>query len=247
MAKLEDIPRVPSNLLFMNADFTSGVMKGQELVKTLRKMDMPLKGAFLDFGCGWGRATYGLLLDDFDGHYLGIDIQEEHIAWLSENITPAYPNFEFQISSSRNDFYRKVGADEKLDIAARTKGTKFENIFLGSVFTHMWEDDIHHYLQSLSSVLADDGVMIFTCFLMDPASSDYAERKGGKFKMSHVHDKNCRYESANDPLFAISYSHDFWHEALSQAGLSPIGIRYGAWSGRPGAGGQDWIAVKRKS
>ena len=111
----------------------------------------------------------------------------------------------------------------------------------------MWEDDIHHYLHSLSSVLADDGVMIFTCFLMDPASSDYAARKGGKFRMPHIHDKNCRYESANDPLFAISYSHDFWHDALSQAGLSPIGIRYGAWSGRPGAGGQDWIALKRKS
>ena len=101
MAKLEDIPRIPSNLLFMNADFTSGVMKGQELVQTLRKMDMPLKGAFLDFGCGWGRTTYGLLLDDFDGHYLGIDIQEEHIAWLSENITPAFPNFEFQISNPK--------------------------------------------------------------------------------------------------------------------------------------------------
>jgi cyclopropane fatty-acyl-phospholipid synthase-like methyltransferase len=242
---IDTLPAVPQNLIFMDKDFGSGVTYGQKIARDLKKLGAPMTGNFLDFGCGWGRLAYGLLTNDFEGEYVGIDILENRVEWLSENISPHFPRYRFLHSPSKNDRYRKNGEDRQIHIKDMVGDTTFQNVCMTSVFTHMWANDFQHYLSSVAEVLADDGVFVFTCFALDPFSKHYIEKAGGSFTMRHRHDENCRYESTDDPLFAISYEYDLIVAMMQKAGLALVSLTTGKWSGRPAVEFQDWIVAKK--
>lgn len=245
MPKFEELPPVPQSLVFMDKDYRGGVIYGLKMVGDLKKLGVPLSGNFLDFGCGWGRLTYSLLVENFAGNYVGIDIMENRVKWLSENITPRYPNYQFIQSDAKNDRYRKDGTDTKFDIKDAVGDMQFDAAFMGSVFTHMYADDIKHYLSQVASVMKPDGIFVFTCFLLDRFADAACSEKAGQYTMPHKLDDTCRFESTDDPLFAIAHTQDSLMSMVDQAGLAPISITYGRWSGRPAIGFQDWIAVKR--
>lgn len=239
------LPQVPKSLIFMDTDFKSGVQLGTKMVGRMKSLGMSLEGRFLDFGCGWGRVAYGLSESGFGGEYDGVDILQNRIEWLRANVTPQSENMRFHLSDSSNARYKKEGSPEKFKLNRVTLDRRYENIFLGSVFTHMWQDDIDHYMSELSDVLTDDGTLVFTCFMIDPPAQQFLSKGRGKFRMPIVHNEVCRYESEDDPLYAISYSRDYFEGLLDRNGLTVIGIMHGTWSGRPGLAGHDWVAVRK--
>ncbi len=232
----------------MDKDFETGVNAGAGMVRRLKSLGADVStGNFLDFGCGWGRLAYGLLKNDFKGQYVGIDIVVRRLAWLKNNLTPSFPNFRFIQSVSKNERYRAHGEDKKLVVKKVVGDTKFDTVFMGSIFTHMWTDDIEHYLKSISDVLSDNGTFIFTWFSVDQFSRDYLSGKDSKYSMKFKHSEGCYYSSEEQPLLAVGYDRDFMDKMIADAGLVPVSIHYGVWSGRPGNGFQDWYVVRRRN
>jgi SAM-dependent methyltransferase len=105
----------------------------------------------LDVGCGTGQLTEamaGYLAPE--GLYVGTDIAPEAIAFCRAKF--ALPNFRFVQSKMRS-----LPIDEET----------FDFIYLGSVFTHLYPDDIRELLRDLKRLLGPSGTIIADAFLGD--------------------------------------------------------------------------------
>lgn len=103
----------------------------------------------LDVGCGTGQLTAPL--EEFlspHGLYHGTDLAEEAVAFCRQKFFR--PNFSF----SQNSMTR-----------VPLRGLTFDCIYLGSVFTHMYPDEIAALLTDLRRLLAEDGQILADLFL----------------------------------------------------------------------------------
>ena len=112
--------------------------------QTLIDLGMTEHVRLLDVGCGTGQLAEAL--QDFiadDGMYFGTDISAAAVAFCRKKFLR--PNFLF-----RKNEMTAVDADHHL----------FDIIFLGSVFTHMYPDEIRAMLIDLRRSLASGGLIV---------------------------------------------------------------------------------------
>lgn len=117
--------------------------------QTLLDLGMTEHVRLLDVGCGTGQLAEAL--QDFladDGLYFGTDISEEAVAFCRKKFRR--PNFLFK----KNEM-TAVDAGER----------QFDIIFLGSVFTHMYPDEIGAMLIDLRRWLAPGGQIVADAFV----------------------------------------------------------------------------------
>jgi ubiquinone/menaquinone biosynthesis C-methylase UbiE len=107
------------------------------------------EGRVLDVGCGTGALT--ATLEEFlgpEGLYYGTDIAEEAVAFCRRRFTR--PNFVF----ARNELTR-------LPI----EGIHFDFIYFGSVFTHVYPEEIRALLVEVKRLLDPQGRIIADLFV----------------------------------------------------------------------------------
>lgn len=120
-------------------------------------------------------------------------------------------------------------------------------VILWSVFTHMFEHDIAHYLREFRRVLRPNGRIFFSCFIVDAsilkavgetAPTPYALR------FATPHGEGCWINDPIHPAGAVAYDEAALHRMTAAGGLRVAKILYGNWSGRrSGQDRQDGIVL----
>ena len=108
-----------------------------------------------DFGCGCGRVARQMIQQRKPPReYLGIDIHRGMIDWCRNNLTPRAPGFRFEHFDAYNIGFNPNGARTPLRFPAETGRYTLVNAW--SVFTHILEPDVSHYLAEVRRVMAAD-------------------------------------------------------------------------------------------
>lgn len=207
---------------------------GEEFLKYFINLgNLKPTDSVLDVGCGIGRmavALTGYLTDE--GSYEGFDVLSEGIDWASKNITPRFPNFNFNFVDNYNKTYNPNGNLKASEFKFPYEKNSFDFIFLTSVFTHMLPEDIENYMSEISRVMKADGTCLMTFFLLNEESQDYIQKKLSRFAFQFERDR-YRINDDNSPEDAVAYDEDFVQELCKKHDLSVVEpISYGSWSGR---------------
>ncbi|MEM7429095.1 MAG: hypothetical protein AAF441_23655 [Pseudomonadota bacterium] len=112
-----------------------------------------------------------------------------------------------------------------------------------SVFTHMFEHDVVHYLDEIAGLMTEGSKLIFTAFCHDRDVLAQIVEGKALYSMGHVLSGTCRTERPDNPLFAISYDRHWLERQLTERGLV-FEFHRGAWTGLGGKMGQDWFVAR---
>jgi len=141
-------PFPPAKLMFDTTGLTDKkdfASHGVDILRAITKMSpvpLPEVDTLLDFGVGVGRLAR--MFKGFNGRYVGIDIDEKNVAWLSK----AMPEFEATHSVPR--------------VPLLLRDATFDAVISVSVFTHMTRPDHLFYLDELRRVAKRGAYVLLT-------------------------------------------------------------------------------------
>jgi SAM-dependent methyltransferase len=204
----------------------------------------------LEIGCGVGRDAIPLIkLLGPDGSYVGVDIIERSISWCRDNIAERYRNATFAHLDVASPFYNPSGRLSGLEVRLPGQDGQFDRIILQSVFTHMFRDEIVHYLSEFRRLLRDDGVVFATFFVADKDSRRLAVESGAELRFERRRGRGCRIADPKNPEGAVGYTSKALGRMLKRGGMvleQPIHL--GFWSGRRETpDGQDVAILKKRA
>jgi SAM-dependent methyltransferase len=169
------------------------------------------------------------------GKYIGIDVTRDSIVWLQKNITPHHPNFTFHHFDAKHELYNPLGSKTSFDFRFPVEDQSVDRIAVGSVFTHLFEDEVVHYMKEIKRVLKPDGLAYATFFLYaDDAITASRKKSATSFNLrfEHPYGDGCFVNDATYKTGAVAYTHDAILRMMNKANLKlskPL-IR-GYWSG----------------
>ena len=202
----------------------------------------------LEIGCGVGRDAIGLSrVLSSDGRYLGIDIIRPSIEWCQQHITTAFPNFEFRYLDIKSQIHNPGGQLEVREVALPVDANSVDRIILQSVFTHMFEEDIVHYLRQFRRALRPDGRVFASWFVLDDESLEMAQSvPDGPLTFRFEYGDGCLINDERYPEGAVGFRPVAFDRILRRGGFElDQPVHRGFWCGREGVSdGQD-IAVLR--
>ena len=202
----------------------------------------------LEIGCGVGRDAIGLsrILGP-EGHYLGIDIIRPSIEWCQENITAKFANFEFRYLDINSQIHNPGGSLQVRQVTLPVETASVDRIILQSVFTHMFEEDIVHYLHEFRRALRPNGRVFSSWFVLDNESLQMAQSDpDGPLTFRFEYGDGCLINDEQYPEGAVGFRPASFERILRRGGFElDQPIHRGFWCGREGVSdGQD-IAVLR--
>ena len=202
----------------------------------------------LDIGCGTGRMAIPLLqYINSTGGYVGFDISQKAINWCRKNITLKNPGFRFLYADICNKEYNPRGRISADEYVFPCDDESIDFVFATSVFTHMREQEVRHYLSEIWRVIKPSGRAWLNFFIVDE-TTDELTTSGRSSLNFNVNLGDCYTIDAHTPERAIAYSEPQILNLLKETQLvlsSPV--FYGSWSGRPGMlESQDVILVKKE-
>jgi SAM-dependent methyltransferase len=246
-----DIPVPLVNLTGGGPD-NFGIISSMHISNLRRFIGIEPDDRFLEIGCGIGRDAIPLTkILSSEGSYMGIDIIRPSIDFCVSNITRAYPNFSFVHFDVQDQLHNNAGTGEMVEFTIPSPDAFFDKAIAWSVFTHMWEKDIRHYLGELYRVLKSGGLAYLTCFVLTPEVVAKArETNLTKFDLRFEHqiEDGCYVNDPIHPLGAIGYSPERLRAMVIDSGLEFSGdMLLGAWSGYHASphDGQDVLVLRR--
>ncbi len=218
-------PRVPSRAktFIGGGDF---VAVGEDFFKTLKRHGLKSSDYVLDVGCGQGRMARPLVDYLTDGHYIGMDIAAEGIAWC-ENQYADVLHFDFIHMDVFNSRYNKEGSQQAADHVFPLANNSQDLTFLTSVFTHMLAADVENYLMEIARMLKPGGKCLVTWYLLDDVSR---KAKSGALDFQYVFDDVSRTTVKSTPEAAMAFDIDFVKALYAKAGLEIDMIEHGHWA-----------------
>jgi SAM-dependent methyltransferase len=199
----------------------------------------------LDIGAGTGRIARPLTTVLKNGTYHGLEIVEESVRWCQVAYR-RYPHFDFQHANIRNSVYNPDGTVSAADYRFPFPERSITFAILTSVFTHMLPDEVENYLGELARVLAPEGRVFATFFLLNDQSRDNIRRGVCAMAFRHRADRSW-HESASALEAAVAYDEAEVMAMCDRAGLRVSRVYHGSWSGgTPGVDWQDIVILHRK-
>jgi ubiquinone/menaquinone biosynthesis C-methylase UbiE len=201
----------------------------------------------LEIGCGVGRDAIQLArLVKPPGSYTGIDIIRPSIEWCQQNITTRYPHFRFVHLDIRSQIHNPGGALNVSDVSLPVLDSSIDRVILQSVFTHMFEADIVHYMREFHRSLRAGGKVFASFFLVDEESLKLAKATKQPLTFQHYFRNGCLINDAQYPEGAVGYTEAAFSRMLRHGGFElDQPVHRGFWCGRQGVvDGQD-IAILR--
>jgi len=210
----------------------------------------------LEIGCGIGRDAIPLTeVLESDAHYLGIDIIRDSIEWCSENIGRRYSNFLFVHYDVHDQLHNPSGEIATTDITFPLANDSVDRIIVRSVFTHMFEDGITHYLREFHRVLKPNGLALVSFFLVDESMLDHirsneVELAGIGLRFPIEYADGCYINDQQVPAGAVAFDLAAVDRMLDASGLELAQpVHHGSWSGlHPETNdGQDMVILQRST
>lgn len=176
----------------------------------------------VDIGVGCGRYAHHLRDYDFKGErfagqYIGIDIDDEMLAWCREHFDAERFNFiksthssaTYRNESGQKAYYSIPLADESRDL-----------VFSTSLYTHLLEEELHNYSAEAFRILRSGRCMAMYVFCLDFPPPTYMTRHtfGHRIGAAAV-------ESLANPEAAVAYESDFLIEMCRRIGFSEVSIK----------------------
>ncbi len=144
--------------------------------------------SILDVGCGCGRLAYHLVDYIKAGHYYGFDIDQKCINWATEVISDYNSSFHFDRVDICNQRYNPDGKIDSSKFIFPYEDNCFDVIILTSVFTHLKDKDMEHYLAEVARVLKKGGRCLITYFLFnDHSGASFEARRDITFDFNFGH------------------------------------------------------------
>lgn len=166
-----------------------------------------------DFGCGCGRVARQLILQSpRPERYVGIDVHRGMIEWASRNLSPIAPSFEFHHHDVYSGFFNpRDGLPETAPFPVEDRSSTLVNAL--SVFTHLTERQTVFYLNETSRIVAPDGVVSASFFLLDKK----------QFPMM-MESNNALYLSYEQPSSAVLHDRDWICHLATECGLTIVRV-----------------------
>ena|SRR5215472_4454873 len=192
----------------------------------------------LEIGCGIGRDAIPLtkvLSAGAGGVYTGTDLVKASIDWCNANIRERHPHFFFHHLDIEDEIYNPSGTLRNRDVALPFVSASVDRIIAQSVFTHMLQEDVEHYLAEFRRVLRPGGRVFTTTFIYDDAILEKARALNVtqyNLRFDHVVSDCCRVNDLERPTVAVACTLDALDQMVRRAGLSHFHppLR-GHWSG----------------
>lgn len=224
----------PTRLMF---DGSRSIMEfkknGEDFLNYLKEIcDLKPDAQVLDVGCGIGRKTIPLTkyLNE-NGRYEGFDITGIGIEWCKKNITPKYPNFNFNRVDVYNKYYNPTAEILAEEFKFPYPDETFDLVFLGSVFTHMMPEEVDNYLSEISRTLKPNGKSFISFFLSNEEILQLMESRKSDIDFKYEMD-NYRTTNLRIPEDVVCYDESFIRKLYQKNGFKVIEpIYYGSWSG----------------
>ena len=177
----------------------------------------------VEIGCGIGRDAipFTQILDQ-KGSYLGTDVIRPSIEWCTENISRKHSNFEFVWHDIYDDLHNPDGAYTAQDIVLPREDKSVDLIVLQSVFTHMFDEEIKHYLEEFERVLRPGGVVWASVFIVDEAIRKHiSELAPTQYALSFRHPlgNGCYINNTDSKRGAVAFTRDRLDELVEGSGL----------------------------
>jgi len=199
--------------------------------------------AVLDIGCGPGRMAIGIgERFGYTNPYLGFEIKKADIDFCTAEITSRFSNFQFRHLDIRNGHYNPAGAIDPADARFPAQDGAFDFAFATSVFTHMFTEEMTHYVREARRCLRAGGTFVATYFAFDAVPP-----AGARFDFSERWDDHCFVAFRDRPEKAVGYPIAFLRETFAKCGFRDLAHHAGEWTGlKGGRHSQDYlIAVAR--
>lgn len=237
LADLTSGPRPPlvppqRHIFIGGGDFTA---VGDHFLATLKEFGLTPDMDVLDVGCGQGRMARPLtefLLSE--GSYAGFDIVKRGIDWCQTQYAD-FPNFTFVHADIYNKRYNRKGQTLAKDYRFPFADDSFDLIFLTSVFTHMFAEDIENYLSEIARVLRPGGRTVITWFLIDDVARMAVQAGRSDLNFHHSLDARSFTTVPDMPEAAIAFDDGFIADMYGRCGLHVDEIYRGKWA-RPNTG-----------
>lgn len=187
----------------------------------------------LDVGCGFGRMVYGLVnhLDEH-GSYEGFDVAKNLIDWANKNITPLFPRYRFQHADVKNQAYNPEGTINPWRFVFPYGDREFDFVFLSSVFTHMFLDDIKNYVEQIYRVMKPGGRLLFTAFILNDETDSLIKDGKSTLAFDWCGEAGCYTPYSHLPEAAIGIPASVMNSVLSTRGFKVRTSYPGSWCGR---------------
>jgi SAM-dependent methyltransferase len=201
----------------------------------------------LEVGCGVGRDAIPLTrVLGAPGSYVGLDVSGPSIDWCQENITARHPNFRFDHLNIHSDFYNPQGSLRANEVRLPVASSSIDRIILQSVFTHMFEPDIVHFLREFRRVLRRDGRVFASFFVLGGESLRLSTETADVLKFTHPHGRGCRVNDLGYPEAAVGYTPPALVRIVRRGGFTfDQPVHLGSWCGRRDVeDGQDIAILK---
>ena len=199
----------------------------------------------LDVGSGVGRAAMPLTRFLTDGSYTGVDVMADLVDDARERIGSRHPNFRFEHVDVYSGMYNEGAELQPSALRFDFPDQRFDTIFLFSVFSHMFPDDVATYLGEFRRLLKTGGIVLATFFLLTPRAEQAIRDGRSKYKFEHAHGK-VRINNRQLPEGAVAYPPEVLNELIGSSGLELLHISDGSWTGYARAlTGQDAVICRR--
>jgi SAM-dependent methyltransferase len=176
-----------------------------------------LESDIVDIGSGVGKSA--VALRDFDymgsrfaGTYQGFDVDAEAVEWCRRHFDE---RFLFTRVDARSTVYNPDGSARPTPLERHDASADL--VFSQSLFSHLLEADIVHYLRESRRVLRPGGSMLMTFFCMEDLKA--LGLLGGRWSFAHrmgqAYVENLKY-----PESAVAYETEWMVAAARAAGFS---------------------------
>jgi SAM-dependent methyltransferase len=204
----------------------------------------------LEIGCGVGRDAIHIAdLLSAGGSYVGIDIIRPSIEWCQSNISVRHQNFRFVHLDIQSALHNADGQLSVKEVTLPVDSASIDRIILQSVFTHMFEADIVHYLQEFGRLLRPGGLVLASFFFLDEDALTLAAETQQPLRFLHSYADGCCINTPTSPEGAVGYTPEALERIMQESGFElDQPIHRGHWSGRQGVtDGQDIVVLRPRT
>jgi SAM-dependent methyltransferase len=175
----------------------------------------------LDIGSGCGRwahwlRDYNFRGRRFTGSYVGIDIDEEAIAWCRRNYDAE--RFRFHHSPHSSESYSQHGEKVSHYRIPEPDGT-FDLVVSNSLLTHVLDAELRNYVEESYRLLKAGGAMMHSHFNLEHLPASYGTRHTFQHAIG-----NAFVESLKQPEAAVAYRTEYLFKLAKEVGFKTCEI-----------------------